>query len=111
MNDAAWPLRPRAARVFYNLADACAPQAGERDAVAELGDALASPGAHRAVERDLLFLEWSPRLFFASTRGFSWLSRAERRAWIERLARSHIAWVRTRMAALRALAGQSLDGP
>ncbi|MCU0668200.1 MAG: hypothetical protein MUF70_02470 [Myxococcota bacterium] len=111
MNDAAWPLRPRAARVFYNLADACAEQAGERDAVADLGEALASPRARRAVECDLLLLEWSPRLFFAGMRGFSWLSRAERRAWIERLARSRIAWVRARVAALRALADQSLDGP
>jgi class 3 adenylate cyclase len=111
MTPAAWPLRPRAARVLYNLADACEPDAGERDAVAALAGALVSPRVRRATERDLLLLEWSPRLLFADLRGFSWLSRAERRAWIARLARSRIAWIRARMAALRALVGQSLDGP
>jgi class 3 adenylate cyclase len=110
MTPAAWPLRPCAARVFYNLADACEPDAGERDAVAALAGALASPRVRRATERDLLLLEWSPRLLFADLRGFSWLSQTRRRAWLERLATSRVAWIRARVTALRSRVGQSLDG-
>jgi hypothetical protein len=103
MSDAGWPLRPHAARVLYNLADVLAPEPGERDAVADLAAALASPRARRAIERDLLLLEWSPRLLFAGVTGFSWLPREQRRAWLERLERSRLAWVRAHFACLRAL--------
>lgn len=105
MSDAAWPLRPRAARVFYNVADAWRPDAAAYDAVAELHTALAAPSLRRKTERDLLLLEWSPRLLLASTRGFSWLPRQQRRAWLERLAKSRFGWVRARVAQLRALVG------
>lgn len=110
MNDAAWPLHPRAARVFYNLADAWEPDAGERDRVADLTRLLAVPRVRRAAERDLVLLEWSPRLLLASTCGFSWLSRARRRAWLQRLEASRVAWIRARIAALRALLDQSRAG-
>lgn len=110
MSDAARSLRPRAARVFYNLVDAWRPDAGARDAVADLAERLASSRARRAAERELLLLEWSPRLLFASARGFSWLSRERRLAWLDRLAASRVAWVRARVAALRSLADQSRAG-
>lgn len=111
MTGAAWPLRPRAARVFYAAADAWYPDAGARDAVAALSAALASPEARRAAERDLLLLEWSPRLLLGGARGFAWLPRERRRAWLARLAGSRVGWLRARVAALRALADQSRDGP
>jgi hypothetical protein len=81
-----WPLSPRAARVFYNDADAwLGADAAGRDLVAELGP-LPEP-ARRRLERALAWLEWSPRLLLHARRGLSWLPRAERRAWLERLAR------------------------
>jgi len=82
----AWPLSPRAARVFYNAADAwLGAEAAGRDLVAELGP-LPEP-ARRRLERALWWLEWSPRLALRSRRGLSWLPREERRAWLDRLAR------------------------
>lgn len=82
----AGPLSPRAARVFYNAADAwLGAEAADRDLVAELGP-LPEP-TRRRLERALLWLEWSPRLALRSRSGLSWLPRAERRAWLDRLAR------------------------
>lgn len=111
MNGATWPLQPRAARVFYAVADAWHPDDGAGDAVAALSVVLASPRARRAAEVDLLLLEWSPRLLFASARGFASLPRERRLAWLGRLARSRAGWIRARVAALRALADQSRAGP
>jgi len=81
-----WPLGPRAARVFYAVADAWRGEGGG-DAVAALAGELDGPRARRRLERRLLLLEWSPRLLLHSRRGFAWLARGERRAWLERLAR------------------------
>jgi hypothetical protein len=82
----AWPLAPRAARVLYNVADAwLGPEAAACDRVAAL--APLAPAARRRLERALFWLEWSPRLLLRSRRGLSWLPRAERRAWLERLER------------------------
>ena len=82
------PLPPRAARTFYNVADAwLAPDAGERDLVAALGSSLPDATERARLARDLTWLEWSPRLLLHSARGLSWLPRAERRAWLDRLER------------------------
>jgi len=122
-----WPLAPRAARTFYNAADAwLGPRAvAASDLVAQLGPL---PAAARArLERALLWLEWSPRLLLHARRGLSWLPRAERRAWLERLERGgplrraaravhaaveDAAGVAREVAPEGALprAGQSLDG-
>jgi hypothetical protein len=82
-------LAPRAARVFYNAADAWlppgaggAPGGGDADLVARL---VLAPGERRRLERALRWLEWSPRLLLHARRGLSWLARAERRAWLEHL--------------------------
>jgi hypothetical protein len=111
MNDAAWPLRPRAARVFYNLADAWDPDAAGRDAVAELRPVLPEASQRRRAERDLLLLEWSPRLLLASRCGFSWMPRQQRRLWLGRVAKSRLGWIRRRVDRLLALVGQSRAGP
>lgn len=82
-----WPLGPRAARVFYNVADAWLAEAADGiDAVAALAPKLRGARARRRLERRLLLLEWSPRLLLHSRRGFSWLSRSERQEWLARLA-------------------------
>jgi hypothetical protein len=86
MSDARWPLRPRAARVFYNVADAWREADGDRDAVAELAALGLGERDRRRLERVLWWIEWSPRLALRSRSGFSWLSRDERRAWLEQLA-------------------------
>ncbi len=87
-NDASWPLPPRAARTFYNVADAWLPtDAGERDLVAALAPQLPEAAERARFARALAWLEWSPRLLLHSTRGLSWLPRAERRTWLDRLER------------------------
>jgi hypothetical protein len=84
--EAGWPLGPRSARVLYNVADAWSDGASARsDPVAALAAPLADAKLRRRVERTLWLVEWSPRLALHSTRGFSWLDRAARRAWLERL--------------------------
>jgi hypothetical protein len=83
-----WPLPPRAARVLYNAADAwLPPEAAGADAVAALAPRLRDPAERARLGRALLWLEWSPRLLLRSRRGLSWLPRAERRAWLDRLER------------------------
>ena len=86
--DEPWPLPPRAARTFYNVADAwLPPEAGECDLVAALAPHLPEAAARSRLARALAWLEWSPRLLLHSTRGLSWLPRDERRAWLDRLER------------------------
>jgi hypothetical protein len=86
MSDARWPLRPRAARVFYNVADAWHPDEGAHDAVAALAACGLGDRERRRLERMFWWIEWSPRVALHSRRGFSWLPREARRAWLERLA-------------------------
>lgn len=88
-NDGPWPLPPRAARTFYNVADAwLPPDAGERDLVAALAPHLPGPAERARLARALAWLEWSPRLLLHAASGLSWLPRDERRAWLDRLERS-----------------------
>ncbi len=83
-----WPLPPRAARTFYNVADAWLPdRTAERDVVAALACGGLEPAACARLTRDLCWLEWSPRLLLHSTRSLSWLPRDARRAWLDRVAR------------------------
>ena len=83
------PLPPRAARTFYNVADAwLAPDAGERDLVAALASSLPDETERARLVRALAWLEWSPRLLLHSTSGLSWLPRENRRRWLDRLERS-----------------------
>jgi hypothetical protein len=110
-----WPLTPRAARVFYNAADAwLGPEPAAVDRVAALGP-LPAAGRQR-LERALFWLEWSPRLLLRSRRGLSWLPRGERRAWLDRLAqggpfRRAVAIVRTAVdEARRTSCAQSREG-
>ena len=76
-------MRPSAARVFYNVVDAWIPEAADRDLVPAL-EARLSPRELAALERELLWLEWEPRLRGWSWRGFAWMPRARRRALLER---------------------------
>ena len=105
MSDAPWPLTPRAARVYYNVADAWLPEeAGTGiDAVAALAPRLAGARARSRLARRLWLLEWSPRIALRSRSGFSWLSRAERRAWLARLASARSKRVRDAVAELERL--------
>jgi hypothetical protein len=86
MTSGSGALGPRAARVFYNVADAWRDDADAgRDAVAELAAiGLGDRELHR-IARMLWWIEWSPRLALRSRSGFSWLPRAARRAWLDRL--------------------------
>jgi hypothetical protein len=108
---AGWPLGPRSARILYNVADARWPApdvaSGAPDAVAALAGALADARARRRVERTLWWIEWSPRLALRSRRGFSWLARDARRAWLERLERRAPGALRDRVRELLAWIGQS----
>lgn len=106
-------LSPRAARVFYNAADAWLPaSAGDGDPVARL--ALRDPAERARLERALAWLEWSPRLALRGRRGLSWLPREERRAWLDRLEKSGIGPLRSAAArvhrAVEAAARHSLGG-
>ena len=62
MNEARWPLSPRAARVFYGVADAWLASGADVDVVAALAPQLGSAGRRRRLELTLWLLEWSPRL-------------------------------------------------
>ena len=109
MNGGRWPLSPRAARVFYGLADAWipprdgAPGGGDRDVVAALASELRSSGERRRLERMLWLLEWSPRLLLRSMRGLAWMERDARRAWLERAEHCRSRRVREAMRALHRL--------
>jgi hypothetical protein len=86
MTDGGGALGPRAARVFYNVADAWRDAAdADRDAVAELAALRLGDRDVRRLARVLWCIEWSPRLALRSRSGFSWLPRAERRAWLDLL--------------------------
>jgi hypothetical protein len=108
VTEAGWPLSPRAARVFYGLADAWippragAPGGGDLDVVAALAPQLRSTGERRRLERMLWLLEWSPRLLLRSLRGVAWMERDARRAWLARLEGSRIGAIARGVAALRA---------
>ena len=110
MSEPRWPLSPRAARVFYGVADAWTPRddAGLAvDVVAALGAQLENEGERRRLERTLWLLEWSPRLLLRSRRGLSWMEQRARRAWLARLERSRIRAVARSIAALQALVAKS----
>jgi len=96
-------LSPRAARTFYNAADALVPPgfagepgAGDLDLVPELERRLRGEGvgAVRRLWLLLAILEAQPRATLRARRGFSWLPRAERRRILE-------AWRRSRIPARR----------
>jgi len=92
-------LSPHRARTFYNLADALVPApgpaepgAGDVDLVPALEAWLAGAagrGRARRVRGILWALEWQARLR-GRLRGFSWLSRDERRALWRRWERSRL---------------------
>jgi hypothetical protein len=109
VSETRWPLSPRAARVFYGLADAWIPAhdglpgGGDLDVVAALALQLRSPGERRRLERALWLLEWSPRLLLRSPRGVAWMERDARRAWLARLEGSRIGAIARGIAALRAI--------
>jgi len=109
VSDARWPLSPRAARVFYGVADAWVPQHdGEwRDVVAALGGQLRDTASRRRLEWLLWLVEWSPRFALRSMRGFSWMERSERRAWLERAERCRMRRVRDASRTLRRLVDAS----
>ena len=113
MNEARGPLSPRAARVFYGVADAWipprdgAPGGGDLDVVAALAAQLRTPRERRSLERTLWLLEWSPRFLLRSLRGFAWMERDARRAWLDRLAASRVEAVRLALASLRARVSDS----
>jgi hypothetical protein len=102
MSDARWPLSPRAARVFYGIADAWIPGGGDLDVVAALAPKLRTARERRSLERTLWLLEWSPRFLLRSLRGLAWMERDARRAWLERLEGSRVEAVRLTLASLRA---------
>jgi hypothetical protein len=106
---ARWPLSPRAGRVFYNVADAWIPGGGDVDAVAALAAVLGAPAERRRLERALWLLEWSPRFALRSLRGLSWMAREPRRAWLDRLAQSRIAFVRDAAEVARRNAEAALE--
>jgi hypothetical protein len=96
-------LSPRAARIFYNVADALVPPgpggepgAGDLDLVPELERRLRGEGvgAVRRLWLLLAILEAQPRATLRARRGFSWLPRAERRRILD-------AWRRSRIPARR----------
>ncbi len=115
MNEARWPLSPRAARVFYGVADAWipprdgAPGGGDLDVVAVLAQQLRTPRERRTLERTLWLLEWSPRFLLRSLRGLAWMDRETRRAWLDRLERSRVEGVRLAIESLRARVAESYD--
>ena len=94
------PLSPRAARVLYNVADVLAPAV---DVAPAIEQAIRHRGVGTARRMWLLlqWIEWLPRLALKSRRGFSWLPREERRAWVRAVEESRIPPVRTTFAELR----------
>ena len=106
MTERRWPLSPRAARVFYGVADAWLPgdeMAPAVDWVAALAPRLRDTRERRRLERTLWLLEWSPRLLLHSRRGLCWMDRRARSAWLARLEGSRIRAVERSMGSLRAL--------
>lgn len=98
-------MSPRAARVFYGVADAWLPgdeAARAADWVAALAPQLRNTRERRNLERTLWLLEWSPRLLLHSRRGLCWMDRRARSAWLERLEGSRIRAVGRSLASLRA---------
>ncbi len=96
-------LSPRAARTFYNAADALVPPgprgepgAGDLDLVPELERRLRSEGvgAVRRLWLLLAILEAQPLATLQARRGFSWLPREDRRRILD-------AWRRSRIPARR----------
>jgi hypothetical protein len=96
-------LSPRAARTFYNAADALVPPgpggepgAGDLDLVPELERRLRfeGVGAVRRLWLLLAILEAQPLATLRARRGFSWLPREERRRILD-------AWRRSRIPARR----------
>ncbi len=80
-------LPPKVARTFYNAADALAPPAPGAVVVdplpaVEARLAAEGPAAAEALVRALRRLEWIP-LLHGHRRGFSRLSRADRRCMLE----------------------------
>jgi hypothetical protein len=116
-------LSPRAARVFYAAADAWCCADGDADPLArrDLAASAAvhalSPSERRRIARWLALVEWSPRLALRSGRGFAWLDRQERRAWLEHLSAARNRSLARAIRDLRALVeralgeDQSLPGP
>jgi len=103
VSEARWPLSPRAARVFYGVADAWLPSGADVDVVAALAAQLPNPGDRRRLELTLWLLEWSPRLLLHSRRGLCWMEQQTRAAWLERLERSRVRSVGRSLASLRAI--------
>lgn len=97
-------LPPRAFRTLYNVADALDPAADAEAAArraAALPRAVSSLPDCSALHRTLACLEREARLRDAPWRGFSWLSRPERRAALARLERSPFAFRRRAFERLR----------
>ncbi len=96
-----------AARVFLSAADTWYPPgettaaASDLDLMTELPSQLA-PGEARRLALELQLLEWMPRLRL-QLRGFCWLARGERRAFLERLEGSSLGPLRRRVARLHRL--------
>jgi hypothetical protein len=104
-------LSASAWRTLYNVADALQPPS-ENDVAFDLAPAveagLASAAEARALRRTLGWLELETRLLHAPTRGFSWLSREERRACLARWERSGLPWRRRGFARLAAVVSAAL---
>lgn len=105
-------LSPRAARTFYNAADALVPPgpdgepgAGDVDLVPELERQLRfqGVGAARRLTCLLAALEWEPVLALRGRAGFSWLPREARRRILDAWARSRIPTRRLALARLEGL--------
>ncbi len=99
-------LPPRAFRTLYNVADALDPAPDPAAAAlraAALPRAVAALSDAAALRRTLAWLEREARLRDSPLRGFSWLSRPERRAALARLERSPFAFRRRAFARLREL--------
>jgi hypothetical protein len=110
-------LSPRAARIFYNVADALVPPgpggepgAGDLDLVPELERRLRGEGvgAVRRLWLLLAILEAQPRATLRARRGFSWLPRAERRRILDAWRRSRIPARRRALARLAGLVDDCL---
>jgi hypothetical protein len=104
-------LSPRAARTFYNAADALVPPgprgepgAGDLDLVPELERRLRfeGVGAVRRLWLLLAILEGQPLATLRSRSGFSWLPREERRRVLDAWRRSRIPARRRALARLAA---------
>jgi hypothetical protein len=86
--------------VLYNVADVLAPAV---DVAPAIEQAIRHRGVATARRMWLLleWIEWLPRLALKSRRGFSWLPREERRAWVRAVEASRIPPIRSTFAELR----------